>query len=602
MRYFHLVLCLFLPLPALSQIAPYVHLADPANGAGCAAPADPSGVNSSQCEWNNAVKAAEVQVPGLRGYRALYIDPGLWYLPGNGVYGAATVLSKRISVVGPGQSMAAVLLPAGGNSFLSYENATDCNGMIGPCTVSVNGFAVFGRGAVSTGNAINVINTIHVDIADLSLVNFRGAGLNFVGGSERETIRRVNIQATGQPIVEEGDTDENDFEDDNILSSGADLSNNCYENYNCNPTTHQPLPSGTVVPNPHVAVKLDGVVNRWLRSSVKSTFYMGGVQCSPEGCQVDAGYAEGDAPYNVNAGYVFGQGKGELSHLAATISSTQTTIPVDDARWQTPYVPDPAEVSLVSPAAGRNVYFIFPLDYDVTQTGPSQYVPGVKRNQSETVSVQAFSADGLAHLIGPRSGIAWPKGSIMEQAPRQTYGSAQMVATHSNSVDEPVWTSILIDGCNDTAQLPLTSAWTSSRSELCSEVIDGPVPDGYAVPFIWQHYAYFTAALHLIDSTFYFNTNADSEMVGAGWIKIPGNGTVQLDMGNGHLVGQLPAATATSQYINGLARVAFVTDQGATALGQIMDPSAGYMNSRNNNILSVPVDSNGVTTIYSHLF
>ncbi len=574
---------------AQSNAAPgLVNITDARFASGCPGAADPTGHRDSTCAIRAAFSFAEGSgLPGA-GYPVLYFPHGIYKVAGEG-YTSALTLTKAVSIQGDGAPNTVLLNTSPHAATLTYLSAQECSGKPGMCPVTVQGLTFAGQGHATAGGLIEIDSTNTGFMRNVVLADTAGIALNLQGSSERWHFSDMEIQQARWPVVTEGDTNENYFDRVNVLE-GGETGDYCYS-INC--PGGKLIASGTWRPDPHSAVYLDGDNVHWMDSSIKSTAEIGGIRLAPTTSSVSRTYIEGfpwgGQPRANHA--VSAPGPSELGHLTRSIGAADLEIPVDDAGWQPLYVNNPSQARINGTHSYVNVYGIFPADYLAGSKEPSRAVPGVNRGTLELVQVGAFSGDGAAHLLkrGDHA-VAWPAGSIIEQAAPNGYGVLRLEEDHLNSLDT-TFDQRYPSGCSDTEQL---KNWTSSPSELCAEVIAGLVPDGYMVPFPTQDYVHQSFTVHLVDNSIY---TGGTEQDGEGWVKIPGNATVEIDQGNEPLTSFVDAGTALHSYSNGLSRVQLVTYGGgprpASALGYVVDPSAGVRFSPQNGFYEAEVMRDG---------
>ncbi len=571
MRFLALSLLPALSSVALAQAAPpsLVNVTDARFGRGCPAPADPLGHRDSTCAVRAALLAAESEgLPG-GGYPVLYFPHGVYRVAGEG-YSSALTLTKSVSLQGDGASSTVVLNTSPHAATLTYLKAKDCSGKPGACPVTVQGLTFAGQGRSTDGGLIEINSTDSGSMHNVVLADTAGVALNLQGSSERWFFTDMEISSARWPVLLEGDTNETYFQRVNVLNPGQ-VGDYCYS-VNC--PGGKLIQSGTWYPDPHSAVYLDGDNVHWSDSSIKSTHAIGGIRLATVTTSLQHTYIEGypwGGQPRVNHA-VAAPGPGELGHLTAAIGAGDLDFPVDDAGWQPLYVNDPTHSRFNGHHSYVNAYGIFPADYRAGSGEGSRAAPGLTRGTMELVEVGAFSADGRAHLMARgKHPVAWPAGSVIEQVATNSYGVVRIEENHLNSVDANLG-SQYSSGCSDTEQL---SRWTSSPSRMCAEVIAGHVPDGFMVPFPTEDYVHNGFALHLVDNSIFLG---GAESSGEGWVKIPGNATVEVDAGNEPLRGFVDAGAALHSYNNGAPHVQVVTWPGtkpASALAYVSDTSAG---------------------------
>ncbi len=558
-------------------------------GKGCPNPADRAGRVDSTCAIRNALRFAQANAIEGGGFPVLYFPHGRYLVAGTG-YTAALTLNNGVSLVGDGAESTTILNTSPTAGTVAYNSADDCAHKPGPCFTRIEGITFAGKGHTSMGGLIEINNTAIGLIRDVVLAESGGIGLNFQGSSERWIVSQVEIDQVRWGVLTEGDTNEDYFDRVNVINNGQDQSHFCFS-VNC--PAGQLITGGTWLPDPHSAVYLDGDNVHWMNSSIKSTLNLGGIHLAAVTSSVTHTYIEG-FPYagqpRTNHAIEIG-GKLELGHLTQAISSSDLQIPVDDAGWQPLYVNDPA-LAFENGSHSYTPYFnIFPADYLLESREPSRSVPGITRGTFENVKVASFAGDGRAHLIAraqnKTAAVAWPAGSIIEQVPQNGYGMARVESNHLNSLADVDDKAHFTSGCDDTA---LLTHWTSNPSRLCAEIIVGLVPDGYGVPLPAQHFVGQSFSMDIVDNTIFTGHN---EPEGEGWIKIPGNGSVRLEQGDGPLSSFTSVDTALNTYENGTTLVKIVKYGDASAYGYVNDPGAGVSFSPQNHFFHAEVLANG---------
>ncbi len=554
---------------------------------GCPNPADPTGQADSTCALLNAIKAAEADTLHGAGYPVVYIPHGRYRVSGEG-YHAALALSSGVSFIGDGAQSTVIYNASPRAALLTYRKAQgNCNGKAGACLILIHGITFAGAGQAGTGGLIEIDSTDTGILSDVVLANTGGIALNLQGSSERWIVSQVEINNSRWPLVAEGDTNENYFDRVNVLTPGQDADGYCWS-VNC--PGGKLISSGVWLPDPHSAVFLDGDNLHWMNSSVKDTARMGGMRLAPTTSSVAHTYFEG-FPFahqpRTNHAVEVG-GKMELGHLTRAVGADEMIFPVDDAAWQPLYVNDPADIHANDTHSYVNAYTIYPADYQWQSSEPSRAVEGITRGTSERVVVASFAGDGNAYLLarardGSRA-IAWPAGSVIEQAPPRGYGVARIEESHFNSLFAD--SSKYAPGCSDTAQ---RTQWTSSPSRLCAEIIAGLVPDGYGVPFPSQGYNAPPFTLDIESNSIY----TQDELSGGGWIKIPADAELILNQGNQPLTHFADPASALTTYSNDNTRVQVVNWGTRTALAHVHDLAAGVEFSPQDHYYAAEVLVNG---------
>ncbi len=591
-----LSLALFAARALPAPLASLVNVTDARFGQGCPHAADPLGHEDSTCALRAAVLFTESSgLPG-GGFPVLYFPHGVYKVAGEG-YTSALTLTKAVSMEGDGAPSTVILNTSAHAATLTYLKAGACSGKPGPCPVVVQGLTFAGQGHATEGGLIEIDSTDTGSMRNVVLADTGGIALNLQGSSERWYFSDMEIADARRPVLLEGDTNEDFFQRVNVLEGGQ-TKDYCYS-VNC--PGGKRIESGKWLPDPHSAVYLDGDNVHWTDSSIKSTAEIGGIRLAPTTSSVShtyiEGYPWGGQPRENHA--IAAPGPGELGHLTEAIGPGALDIPVDDAAWQPLYVNNPAQVRISGHHSYVNAYGIFPADYKFKSTEPSRAVPGITRGTVERVEVADFSADGKAHLFSRgKQAVSWPAGSVIEQVPANGYGVLRIEENHLNSLD-PVGAKAGLrysSGCSDTGQ---RTDWTSSPSELCAEVIAGLVPDGFMVPFPTEDYVHNAFTVHLVDNSIY---TGGSEEDGQGWVKVPGNATVSINAENSPLSTPADPNDALRTYKNGTSQVQVVQwpargeARAASALGVVMDSSAGVRFSPQEGVYQGEVLRNGAAT------
>ncbi len=537
---------------------------------GCANAADAAGHADSTCAIRNAIAYAKSNPIRGGGYPAIYFPHGVYRVAGQGLTAALT-LDAGISLVGDGAQSSTILNVSPSAGTVAYNNANECAGKPGPCFIRIEGLTFSGLGHSTMGGLVEINSTSTGLMDDVVLADTGGIALNLQGSSERWSLLQVEIDHARWALLAEGDTNEDYFERVNVIDSGGDGTGFCFS-VNC-PGGHL-IQSGTWMADPHSAVFLDGDNLHWMDSSIKSTAYIGGLRMAAVTSSVAHTYFEGFAwggQPRTNHAVELG-GKLELGHLTSGIGAHDLEIAVDDAGWQPLYVNDPALAHINGEHAYTPYFGIFPADYQYKSTEPSRAVPGVSRGTMEWIRVASFAGDGRAHAIARAqngsASVAWPAGSIIEQAPPKGYGTARIEENHFNSLDYDPHAKYA-SGCDDTAPL---ARWTSSPSRLCAEIIVGLVPDGYMIPPPSTGFIAPEFDVAISDNTIFYGGD---EANGEGWIKVPANGNVTLDQGDRPLASFTSADTALFTYVNGSSHVQVVKWGTGAALAVVHDQSAG---------------------------
>ncbi len=564
------------PAAAFTQSAPtsLVNVTDARFAQGCPAAADPLGKQDSTCAIRAALHFVQTSgIPGA-GFPVLYFPHGSYKVAGEG-YTSAFTITKSISIQGDGSANTVLVNTSARAATLTYLEASGCSDKPGACPLTVSGLTFAGQGHGTAGGLVEIDSSNTGSMHDVAFAGTGGIALNLQGSSERWYFSDMEFLNARWPVLLEGDTNETYFNRVNVLNGGEAGDGYCYS-INC--PGGKRIERGVWRPDPHSAVYLEGDNVHWENSSIKSTHAIGGIRMATVTSSLMHTYIEG-YPWGGQPRFnhaVAAPGKSELGHLTQAIDTSTLDIPVDDAPWQPLYVNDPAQARINGPHSYVSTYGIFPADYLPGSTAPSLTVPGITRGTLELVQVGAFSGDGQGHLLkrGPRP-VAWPAGSVIEQAAPNGYGSVRLEENHFNSLGASFDAGRYSSGCSDTEQ---QKNWTDNPSTLCAEVIAGLVPDGFMVPFPAQDYVHNSFTIEDVSNSIF---TGGEEREGEGWIKIPGNATVSIDAANEPMRSFVDAGTALHSYSNGAARVEVVRwpvasgGKPASALAYVVDASAG---------------------------
>ena len=540
---------------ALAQTDPnsYVLVSDPKYAVGCQYPLDLTGASPVNCELLAAIKDAQAGVDYRLYPKTVVLPAGFLHVAAPTLTAAVALSGTNIAIVGQGV----------GRTILDISGDTGALFQMRQGGLTLRDLTISGNGLATTGDPVELIDAPYSLLERVAILQANGF-VSLVGGTERSSILNSTISRTdGLRLI--GDTNEDYIDYTEVTESGHDDGGHCYGGVRC--VANSLVVPAALYPSNRTAVRLDGSNTHMAHFSVKSTAWEGGIKLGWETSSAEFGYIEG-SNYGLNPAIVAGDGALEISRGPNAIGATDTVIAVDDAKWQQPYVTDPAVAKTLTVGGARNLFCIYPRDYDVSKSGMSAVAPTVPINSCEQVSVAGFAGDGNLYLQGTRNGHVFPAGSwVIEPLAKSTYGVLTVRNVHSESVQDSGAPQGTVAGCSDTAQQ--TGAWIGNPSQICAEVIVGDVPDGYSVPFQHQHYGTNPSVLHVIDTTFY--TSGQGELTGMGWIKVPMNGSVFLDQGNGIVNTQTVSATNYGNVL--LMRDAVGS---TTALGILSDPSGHY--------------------------
>lgn len=484
--------------------------------------ADNTGTTDSTTAINTAVSYIE-SLPASANRPVLYFPAGR-YTVGTSNTGYTALFTMPLGATVEGDSEGSTVI----NSLATHADTFFFNAASGSTCLSgsacfdvLRNMTISGTGHLGNNSAVEALNVIDFFMNHVLIQNFGGIGLSLQGSTERSLIDHVDISANNRAVMLEGDTNEDYFNRTNAINTGQDLGGWCYSRKNC---TNGAVISGTIYPDYTPAVQLDGANIDWENSSIKATWPMAAMRIvSGSSIRVQNTYFEAFVAGYANPAIQV-LGASEIGHTTAAITTSALTIPVDDAIYQPLYLADPATLSQLSAHSYVNGFTIYPPDYLAgDSTDLSSICTGgctnIYRGTTETVSVNAFSADGAAHLFSRGStAYAWPAGAVIEQASASTYGNITLANNHFESNQATNSTT-----CNDTT---LLTTWKGSPSDVCAEILPGPVPDGYQIPIPSGSTVDSTnASISLYDNSL---ATGNTELNGRGWIKVGGNASVSL--------------------------------------------------------------------------
>jgi hypothetical protein len=443
--------------------------------------ADPSGASDSTLALQAAIAyaLANPQAGSNGATPCVYIPSGLYKVS------STLRIPSNLCIQGD-SSQASILQLTSATSNLFTVYAGNC-----PATAVCNGqitdLQLIGNGHLSTGNLLEVDGAVEFHIANVTMTNHGGRGLQLNNNSERFRSDNLSIAYVRWPIILSGDINESYFFNTKIISPGATTERFGEEYYcygiNC-PNHSYPSPNqgangglSPVSPDPHGAITIVKAVNYgFYGGSIKPLKYMSGFRASGYGT-IRNYYLEG-FPYNneprLNAGIYASNGVLEKTQLMGELPPSGTVVGVKDTSWMPQYfesINDIGNESYVS-------YVIMPQDFLSGSTQPSQYNPNIQRGQFEIVQMGGFTGDGNMHLVarnvsGSTVNGDWPAGSIVEETPSEPHGSINVEDSHINAIQGPG--TGYTDNCNQTGVL------------TCAEIVTGPVPDGLIVDPIGGH-------------------------------------------------------------------------------------------------------------------
>lgn len=215
--------------------------------------------------------------------------------------------------------------------------------------------------------------------------------------------------------------------------------------------------------------------------------------------------------------------------------------PVTSTAWAPWYINNPADVLTAGAALSIGLY---PQDYLAGSTACSAYVttPGggcVQRGQFESV-LAAFAGDGKMYITtrnvsGSTAGsgnIVWPAGTVAAEIPQSSYGTFTVKSTHLDSIDAP-GTGWAV-ACNDTT------------SQICASAIVGSIGNGYST----TEASGGTVAVSFENDEWWGTGGAANELLGEGFIKVPGVAKVTATNGGLAAPSGDTAEVLSGQYIN----------------------------------------------------
>lgn len=243
-------------------------------------------------------------------------------------------------------------------------------------------------------------------------------------------------------------------------------------------------------PDPHAALELEGSNIKIENGSIKSLVYQNAVQNYSAGNDLEIShlYMEGasTSPPAINASLIAGGSTYvmQLSNVTRNASGSYSTaiVPWNQGMWGYAWVNDPQDVAN---ALGRGVcdtVRILPWDAQAGNSSLSAYQPGVAMSQFEsacavftplstTQGVQVTFIPNEAGSTAPAN-TAWINGSLMAFVPAGGQGEGLKAASNQHYANDGTgFASGWYAACNDT-----------SPNELCSEIINGEIPNGILTP------------------------------------------------------------------------------------------------------------------------
>jgi hypothetical protein len=436
--------------------------------------ADPTGTNDSTAAIQTAIAyaIANPQAGSNGALPCVYLPAGLYKV-------SNTLRIPSNMCIQGDSSQASVLQLTSSQTNLFTVYASNCPASE-LCNGQITDVQLYGSGHATTGTLLEVDGAVQFHIANVSMANHGGRGLQLNNNSERFRSDNLSISSVRWPIILAGDINESYFVNTQILTPGT-TSERFGEEYYCYGTNcpghSYPFPnqgpSGgptPVSPDPHGAITIVKAVNySFYGGSIKSLKYMSGFRAAGYG-SIRNFYLEG-FPYNneprLNAGIYAGGGVLEKSQLTGELTPAALLVGVSDTSWLPQYFESASDMG-----SGSNVsYAIMPQDFLSGSTAPSQYNPRIQRGQFELVQVAGFSNGNLyitaRNLSGSTVNGDWPPGSILEEAPGAPHGAIDIEDSHIEAIQGPG--AGYTDNCNQTNAL------------TCAEIVTGPVPDGWVV-------------------------------------------------------------------------------------------------------------------------
>lgn len=437
--------------------------------------ADPTGTNDSTLAIQAAIAyaLANPQAGSNGATPCVYIPAGLYKIS------STLRIPSNLCVMGD-SNQASILQLTSATSNLFTVFAGNC-----PATAICNGqitdLQLDGSGHATTGNLLEIDGAVEFHIANISMSNHGGRGLQLNNNSERFRSDNLSISSVRWPIILSGDINESYFFNTKILGPGATAERFGEEYYcygiNC-PNHSYPSPNqgpnggpSPISPDPHGAITIVKAVNYgFYGGSIKSLKYMSGFRAGGYGT-IRNYYLEG-FPYNneprLNAGIYVSGGVMEKTQITGELAPSSTVVGVKDTSWMPQYFESANDIGSESYVS----YVILPQDFLSGSTQPSQYNPNIQRGQFEIVQMGGFTSDGNVHLLarnvsGSTVNGDWPAGSIIEELPAGPHGSIDIEDSHINAIQGPG--AGYTDNCNQTGVL------------TCAEIVTGPVPDGLIV-------------------------------------------------------------------------------------------------------------------------
>jgi len=212
--------------------------------------------------------------------------------------------------------------------------------------------------------------------------------------------------------------------------------------------------------------------------------------------------------------------------------------PVSSTQWAPWYINNPADIAT---AGAQFPVGLYPQDFVANSTACSAFVttPGggcVQRGQFESV-LAAFSGDGRVYLTqrnmsGSTAGsgnIVWPAGTVVSEIPQGGFGTFTVKSSHLDSIDPPGANWAV--NCNDV------------NSQICATAIVGNIGNGYSTI---EANGGGSVAIAFEDDEWWGLGGAANELIGQGFIKVPGIGKITATNG-----GSVQSSGETSEVLSG---------------------------------------------------
>jgi hypothetical protein len=500
---------------------------------GCPNAADPTGQRDSTCAIQAAVDYADSRTIGGQ-------QSSLYFPAGNYLISNAIRLPCNLQVLTDGPTASALTLAPGirSNAITVHPPEHQAPDPF-LCAGGIDGLTIQGSGHANTGTLLEIINGTGYRLNDVKLYNSGGRGLSLQGSAERVESHDLQIDAVRWPIVMTTNSNEVHFFKTNIEAPGMSADSYCF-NINCIngrfPGPNQGPGGGPtpIRPDPHGAVWMSGVDVAFYGGSIKALEYEHAFHVAIAQSNIIANFyfedfPDGNRP-DLNSAVVVG-GLMPMTKLTEGLEGgckSNCSASVASTDWFPDYSNDPADLQKYLPNNCGEMDWIMPSDFEWGNHAPSASVPGVARDQYETVCVNGMGGDGKMHIIrrnvsnGPLRSTAppntsWPAGSIVHMASNViTYGSGLTLISNHISGIAPGGPGYKPD-CNDT------------DARTCGNIILGVIPDGYLLnppgSKANSPLASVNAALTMIDNSLF---TGGSEAIGTGYVKVHTRGLLTI--------------------------------------------------------------------------